>query len=134
MDPIQYKIFKIILSLLSKTMKHLLIILQLEYVNKIENRITFRIKIGYYIQLLISEIIKLFPSTKNQITKVKNVENAPHLEVPEVALVQCNIVNNDYQQDSRVLDLFVHGKSFGQLLESSPKTFRFLKILNLELL
>ena len=47
--------------------------------------------------------MKLLRSTENKITKDKNGENGPHLEVMEVALVHCNIVNNDYQQDSRVL-------------------------------
>ena len=47
--------------------------------------------------------MKLLGSTKNKITKDINDENAPHLEITEVILVDCNIVNNDYQQDSRVL-------------------------------
>ena len=41
----------------------------------------------------------------------------PHLEITEVILVVCNIVNNDYQQDSKVLYAFVPNKSFGQLLD-----------------
>ena len=51
----------------------------------------------------------------------------PHLEINEVILVHCNIVNNDYQQDSRVLYTFVPNKSFGQLLDISPKNVIFLK-------
>ena len=51
--------------------------------------------------------MKLLGSTKNKITKDKNGENVPHLEITEVVLVHCNIVNNDYQQDSRVLYTFV---------------------------
>ena len=54
----------------------------------------------------------------------------PNLEISEVVLVHCNTVNNDYQQDSRVLYTFVHNKSFGQLLDNSPKHFIFLKIFN----
>ena len=73
------------------------------YVNKIDNRITFKIKNGYSLELLTSETMKLFGSTENKITKDKNGENVPHLEITEVVLVHCNIVNNDYQQDSRVL-------------------------------
>ena len=61
--------------------------------NKIENRITFKIKTGYYLEFLTLEMKKLLGST----------ENIPHLEITEVGLVHCNIVNNDYQQDSRVL-------------------------------
>ena len=87
------------------------------YVNKIENRITFKIKTGYYLELLVSEIMKLLESTKTKITKDKNGENVSHLELTEVVLIHCNIVNNDYQQDSRVLYTFVPNKSFGQLLD-----------------
>ena len=73
------------------------------YVNKIENWITFKIKDGYSLELLTPEIMKLLGSTENKITKVKNGENVPHLEIIEVVLVYCNTVNNDYEQDSRVL-------------------------------
>ena len=64
-------------------------------VNKIENRITFKIKRGYYLKLLMSETIKLLGSTKSKITKGENGKNVPHLETTEVILVHCNIVNND---------------------------------------
>ena len=67
------------------------------YVNKIENRITFKIKNGYSLELLTPETMKLLGSTENKITKDKNGENVPHLEITEVVLVHCNIVNNDYQ-------------------------------------
>ena len=70
------------------------------YVNKIENRITFKIKAGYQLELLTPEIIKLLGITKNKITKDTNGENVPDLEITEVVLLRCNIVNNDYQQDS----------------------------------
>ena len=56
----------------------------------------------------------------------------PHLETTEVVLIHCNIVNNDYQQDSRVLYTFVPNKSLGQLLDISPKNVIFLKIFNSE--
>ena len=69
------------------------------YVNKIENRFTFKIKNGYSLELLTPETMKLLGSTKNKITKDKNGENLPHLEITEVILVHFNIVNNDYQQD-----------------------------------
>ena len=83
------------------------------YVNKIENRVTFKIKNGYSLELLTPETMKLLGSTKNKITKDKNGENVPHLEITEVVLVHCDIVNNDYQQDSRVLYTFVPNKPFG---------------------
>ena len=73
------------------------------YVNKIENRVTFKIKNGYSLELLTSETMKLLGSTENKVTKNRNGENVPHLEITEVVLVHCNIANNDYQQDSRVL-------------------------------
>ena len=76
------------------------------YVNKMENRITIRIKNGYSLELLTPETMKLLGSTENKITKDKNGENVPHLEIKEVVLVHCNIVNNDYEQDSRVLHTF----------------------------
>ena len=69
------------------------------YVNKIENRITFKIKSGYYLELLTPETRKLLGSTVSKINEDKNGENVPHLEVAELVLVHCNIVNNDYQQD-----------------------------------
>ena len=102
------------------------------YVNKIENRITFKIKNGYNLELLTPETMKLLGSTENRITKDKNGEYVPHLEITEVVLVHCNIVNNDYQQDSRVLYTFVPNKPFGSLLEISPTNHIFLKTFNSE--
>ena len=76
--------------------------------------------------------MKLLGSTKNKITKDKNGENVPHLEITEVVLVHCNMVNNDYQQDSRVLYNFVPNKSFSSLLDISPSNHIFLKTFNSE--
>ena len=80
-------------------------------VNQIENRITFRIKAGYYLKLLPPETMKLLESTKSQIIKDENGENVPHLEITEVVLVHCNIVNNDCQHNLRVLHTFVSNKN-----------------------
>ena len=102
------------------------------YVNKMENRITFRIKKGYSIELLTSETMKPLGSTENKITKDKNDENVPHLEITEVVLVHCNIVNNDYQQYSRDLYTFVSNKPFGSLFEISPTNHIFLRTFNSE--
>ena len=102
------------------------------HVNKIENRITFRIKNGYSLELMTKETIKLLRSTENKITKDRNGENLPHFEIREVVLVYCNIVNDDYQQDLRVLYTFVPNKSFGSLLEISPANHIFFKIFNSE--
>ena len=101
------------------------------YVNKIENRITFNIKTGYYLELVTPETMKLIGSTKNK-TKTKNGENVPHLEITKVVLAHCNIVNNDYQQDSRGLYTFVPNKPFSSLLEISPESHIFLKTFNSE--
>ena len=76
------------------------------YVNKIENRITFKVKTGYCLDLLTPEIMKLVGKSKNKIPKDKNSENVPHLEISELILVHSNIVNIGYQQDSIVLYAF----------------------------
>ena len=104
----------------------------MKYVNKIENRVTFKIKNGHSLELLSSETMKLLGSTENKIAKDKNGENVPHLEITEVVLVHCNVVNNDYQQDSRVLYTFVPNEAFGSLLEISPANHIFLKTFNSE--
>ena len=72
-----------------------------------EKRITFKIKIGYYFELLTRKTMKLHESTKNKITKDENDNNKPHLEITEVVLVLYNIINKDYEHDSRVLYTFV---------------------------
>ena len=61
-----------------------------------QNRITFKIKTGYYLELLTPEIMKLLGSTKSKITKNENGENVLNLEITEVVLIYCNIVNNKY--------------------------------------
>ena len=102
------------------------------YVNKIENRITSKIKKRFGFELLTPGTIKLLGSTKNKITEDKNGKNVRHLEITEVVLVHCDIVNNDYQQDSRVLYTFVPNKPFGSLLEISSINHIFLKTFNSE--
>ena len=76
--------------------------------------------------------MKLLGSTENEIIKDKNGENVPHLEITEVVLVHWDIVNNDYQEDSRVLNTFVPNKPFGSLLEISLANHIFLKTFNSE--
>ena len=78
------------------------------------------------------EIMKLLGSNKSKITKDENGENMPYLEITEVILLQCNIVKNDYQQNSSVLYTFAPNKSFGQLLDISPKNVIYLKTFTLE--
>ena len=76
--------------------------------------------------------MKLLGSTESKVTKDKNGENVPHFEIVELVLIHCNLVNNDYQQDSRILYTFVPNKTFGSLLEISPINHVFLKTFNSE--
>ena len=103
MDRFLYQLFKITLNILKKHGKKFDKSSVKIYVNKIENRTTFKIKNEYSLELLIHETMKLLGSTENKITEDKNGENVPYLEITEVVLVYSNIVNNDYQQDSSVL-------------------------------
>ena len=89
------------------------------YINRIENRITFKIKSGYYLELLTPEAMKLLGSTESKISD-KNDGNVPHLEIVELVLVHCSLVNN------------VPNKTFGSLLEISPTNQVFLKTFNSE--
>ena len=73
---------------------------------------TFKIKNGYSLELLTPETIKLLRNTENKITRGENVKNVLHLEITEVVLVHCDIVNNNYQEDSRVLYTFAPNKLF----------------------
>ena len=91
------------------------------YVNKTENRVTF------YLELLTPETMKLHESTKSKISKDKNCENVPHLEIVELVLIHCNLVNNNYQQNSRIFYTFTPEKSFGRLLQISPPKHIFFK-------
>ena len=97
MDHILYQIFKVILNNLKKHEKVTDNPSIRIYINKIENRITFKIKTGYYLELLTPERMKLLRSTRRKITKDENGENVPCLEITQVALVHCNIVNNNYE-------------------------------------
>ena len=92
----------------------------------------FKIKSGYYIELLTPETMALLASAESNLTKDKNGENVPRLEVVELVLVHCHLVNNDYQQDSRILYAFATNKTFGSLLEISPTNHLFLKTFNSE--
>ena len=103
------------------------------YANKISARIVFKIKTGYKLELLSKETMKLLGSTKDTIDADKNSDNVPRLENAEVVLVHCNLVNNSYQQASRVLFTFVPNKQYDQLISISPNSLIFLKTMNTEL-
>ena len=100
------------------------------YANTINNRIVFKIKSGYKLELLSKETMKLLESTKDIIDADKNSENVPKLENVDVVLVHCNLVNNAYQQHSRILFTFVPNKQHGQLISISPHSLVFLKTMN----
>ena len=102
------------------------------YANTINNRIVFKIKSRYKLELLSKEAMKLLRSTKDTTDADKSSENVPKLENVEVVLVHCNLVNNAYQQHSRVLFTFVPTKQYDQLISISPKSLTFLKTMNTE--
>ena len=97
------------------------------YVNRIQNKVTFKIRTGYYLELLTPETMKLLESTKRRISKDKNGENIARLENIQVVLVHCNIVFNQYQYDSRVLSTFVPNNLFCQLRIVSPTSHIYSK-------
>ena len=103
----------------------------LVYANTINNKIVFKIKSGYNLELLSKETMKLLGSTKDTIDADKNSENVPRLENVKVVLVHCNLVNNSYQQH-RVLFTFVPTKQYSKLISISPHSLVFLKTMNTE--
>ena len=102
------------------------------YVNEINNRIVFKIKSGYKLELLSKETMKLLGSSADTIDGDKNSELVPKLESVDLVLVHCNLVNNSYQQASKVLFAFVPNKKYGQLITVSPERLIMLKTVNTE--
>ena len=100
------------------------------YANTINNRIVLRIKSRYKLELLSKEKMKLLGSTKDTNDADENKENVPKLENVEVVLVHRNLVNNAYQQHSRILFTFLPIKQYGQLIRISPHSLVFLKTMN----
>ena len=100
------------------------------YVNKIKNRIVFKIKTGYKLELLSKETMQLLGSSKKDIDQDKYGEIVQKLETVEVVLVHCNLVHNNYPQASKVLFTFVENKQFGQLITITPHSPRMLKTTN----
>ena len=97
------------------------------YINRINNRLVLKIKNRYKLELRMPEAMKLFGSTKKLTNKTKNVENMPSLQVVEVVLVQCNLVDNQYQQKAEVLYTFICNKCYVNLLNGKPSNLMFLK-------
>ena len=102
------------------------------YVDKIKNSIIFKIKTGYKLELLSKEAMELLGSSSNTIDKEKDGELVPKLEIVEVVLVHCNLVNNSYQQASKVLFTFVPNRQFGQLITITSHSRTMLKTTNAE--
>ena len=102
------------------------------YVNEINNRIVFKIKSGYKLELLSKETMRLLGSTTNSIDKDKNSELVPNLESVDLVLVHCNLVNNSYQQASKVLFTLLPNKKYGQLITVSPHSLIMSKTVNTE--
>ena len=100
--------------------------------NKIKHRTVFKIKTGYKLELLSSEAMKLLGSVKKDVDKDKDGEDVPTLESVEFVLVHCNLVNNSYQQASKVLFTFMPNKQFGKLITISPHSSTMLKTTNAE--
>ena len=102
------------------------------YPNKIKNRVAFKIKTGYKLELLTPETMKFLGSTKKDVDSDKNSENVPKLESVEVVWVHCNLVKNDYQHTSKVLFSFVLNKQFGELINTSPHSLTMMNTGNTE--
>ena len=96
-------------------------------INRINNRLVFKIKEEYQQELQIPETTKIFGSTKKIIDKTKNGESVPSLEVVKVVLVRCNLVDNQHQQISEVLQNFTPNKYYASLLNVEPSNLEFLK-------
>ena len=102
------------------------------YQNKIKNRIAFKIKTEYKLELLTPETMKLLGGGKKDIDKDKDGKNGRILESVEVVLVHCNLVKNDYQHTSKVFFTFVSNKQFGQLINISPHSLTMMNTVNTE--
>ena len=100
--------------------------------NKIKNRIVFKIKTGYKLELLTPETTRLLGSTKKVVDVNKNSENVPKLKSVEIVLVHCNLVKNDYQHTSKLLFSFVPNKQFGQLINISPHSLMMMNTIKTE--
>ena len=100
------------------------------YIDRINNRLVFKIKDGYMLELQTPETMKLFGSTKKLIYKAKIGENVPSLEVAEVDVVHCNLVDNQYHQKFEELCTFTPSKSYTYLLNVEARNLVFLKTHN----
>ena len=102
------------------------------YPNKIKNRIVFKTKTGYKLELLTPETMRLLVRTKKDVDADENSKNLPKLESVEVVLVHCSLVLNDYQNTSKVLFSFAPNKKLGQLINISPHSLAMMNTVNTE--
>ena len=102
------------------------------YPNKIKNRIVFRVKTSYKLELLSPETMKLLGSAKKDVDQDKDGEDVPKVESVEVFLVHCNLVNNNCQQASKKIFTLVPNKQFGQLINILPHSLTMLNATNAE--
>ena len=102
------------------------------YISRINDRLVFKIKCWYKLKLQTPETMKLFGSSKKLVNKTKNGKNVRSLEAVEVVLVQCNLVDRQYQKKSEVLYAFMPTRSCAYLLNVEPSNFVFLKSYNTE--
>ena len=100
------------------------------YVNRIKNKIVFKIKVGYKLEYISLKILKLLGSTKNDIDQNKDGENVPKLTSIEIVLRHCNLVYDNYQEASKVLLIFLWNKQFGQLINILPHSLTLLNTKN----
>ena len=109
---IQSQIFKIVRNLSKKKKKKKKTTLPTNspnnvYIYRINNRWLFKIKDGYRLELQLFEAMTLFGSLRKWMDKTKNGENVPGLEIVELVLVQCNLVDNLHQQETKALNTFM---------------------------
>ena len=100
--------------------------------NEIKNKIVFKIKIGYKLELLSKQTMQLLASSKRDKHRKKNGEIMLRIEAVEVVLLHCNLVNNNYRKTSKILFTFTSHKQFGQLITITPHPLKMLKTANAE--
>ena len=102
------------------------------YANKIKNKTVFEIKRSYKLELSFPKTMRLIGSAKKDKDQDKDEEDVPRLESAEVVLVHYNLVNNNYQQASKVIFTFAPNKQFGQLITNGPHSLIVLNATNIE--
>ena len=102
------------------------------YANKIKNKTVFEIKRSYKLELSFPKTMRLIGSAKKDKDQDKDEQDVPRLESAEVVLVHYNLVNNNYQQASKVIFTFVPNKQFGQLITNGPHSLIVLNATNIE--